>query len=83
MVKTSPSKQGVRVQSLVRDLRSHTPCDQKTKTYKQNQYFNKFNKDFKRGPYLKKNFFFKQRKMLCLRTGTFCRAEIHVFWELI
>ena len=41
--------QRVRVQSLVGELRSHVPCDQKTKTEKQEQYCNQFNKDFKNG----------------------------------
>jgi len=44
--------QGVQVQSLVGELRSHKPLGQKAKT-KQKQYYNKFNKDFKNGPYQK------------------------------
>ena len=40
--------QGVQVQSLVRELRSHKPYSQKKKPkHKQKQYYNKFNKDFK------------------------------------
>ena len=42
--------QGVQVQSLVRELRSH----EKIKHRKQKQYYNKFNKDFKSGPHQKK-----------------------------
>ena len=37
--------QGVQVQSLVRELRSHMPCE--NENINQNQYCNKFNKDFK------------------------------------
>ena len=44
--------QGVQVQSLVGELRSHKPLGQKAKT-KQKQYYNKFNKDFKNSPYQK------------------------------
>ena len=43
--------QGVRVRSLLRELRSHMPCGQKIK---QKQYCKKFNKDFKNGPHQKK-----------------------------
>ena len=45
--------QGVQVQSLVREQRSHVPRSQKIETLKekQKQYCNKFNKDFKNGPY--------------------------------
>ena len=39
--------QGVRDHSLVRELRSHMPHRQKAKKYKQKQYCNKFNRDFK------------------------------------
>ena len=46
--------QKVRVQSLVGELRSLVPCDQKTKTEKQEQYCNQFNKDFKNGLQKKK-----------------------------
>ena len=47
--------QGVQVQSLVRELRSHMPWSQKTKqTKKQKQYCNMFSKDFDNGPYQKK-----------------------------
>ena len=48
--------QGVLVRSLVRELRSHMPCDHKTKNVKQKQYCNKFTKDFKNGPHKKKPF---------------------------
>ena len=44
--------QGVQVQSLVGELRSHKPLGQKAKT-KQKQYYNKFNKYFKNSPYQK------------------------------
>ena len=37
--------QGVQVQSLVREPRSHMPCSQKNK---EKQYCNKFNKDLKK-----------------------------------
>ena len=53
--------QRVRVQSLVGELRSHVPCDQKTKTEKQEQYCNQFNKDFKNGLHLKKKTFKKKK----------------------
>ena len=43
-------KQGVWVRSLVKELRSHRHCGQKTKTVKQKQYCNKFNKDLNNGP---------------------------------
>ena len=45
--------QGVQVQSLVRELRSHMPCNQKTK-YKTKQCCNKFSEDFKNGLHSKK-----------------------------
>ena len=45
--------QEVRVSSLVGELRSHMPPVQKTRNIKQKQYCNKFNKDFKNGPYQK------------------------------
>ena len=38
------------VQSLVRELRSHMPLGQKTETWKQKSYCNKFSEDFKHGP---------------------------------
>ena len=46
--------QGAQVQSLVGELRSHMSCNQEkkkpnqTKTIKQKQYCNKFNKSFKK-----------------------------------
>ena len=58
--------QGVWVQSLVGELRSHTPHGQKTKNIKQKQYCNNFNKDFKNGPHAKKNLKKKQRRELSL-----------------
>ena len=53
--------QGVRVWSLVGEIRSHMPCSQTAKT-KQMQYYNKFNKDFlKNGPKECFLFFFLKR----------------------
>ena len=46
--------QGVRVWSLVGELRSHTPCGQKNQSIKQKQYYNTLNKDCKNGPHEKK-----------------------------
>ena len=46
--------QGVRVQSLVRELRSHMSRGKINQNIKQKQYYNKFNKDFKNGPHQKK-----------------------------
>ena len=40
--------QGVQVQSLVQELRSHKPQGQKKQNLKQKQYCNKFNKGFKK-----------------------------------
>jgi len=40
--------QGIQVQSLVEELRSHVPPDQKNQNIKQKQYCIKFNKDFKK-----------------------------------
>ena len=40
--------QGVQVQSLARELRSHIPQGQRVKNIKQKLYCNKFNKDFKK-----------------------------------
>ena len=40
------------IQSLVRELKSHSPWDQNIKK-KQKQYCDKFNKDFKSGPHQK------------------------------
>ena len=50
VIKISPSGQGVQVQSLVEELRSHMPCGQKNQSIKQKQYCNKFNKDLKNSP---------------------------------
>ena len=52
--------QGVQVQSLVGERRSHMPCGQKAK---QKQYCNKFNKHFKNGPHQKKK---KKLKKKCI-----------------
>ena len=49
--------QGVQVWSLVGELRTHMPWNQKTKHKQQKQYCNKFNKDFLNGPHQKKNIF--------------------------
>lgn len=53
MVKTLPFNSGVWVQSLVRELRSHMPRDQKPKYEIKKQYCNKFNEDFKYGSHQK------------------------------
>ena len=45
--------QGMQVQFLVRELRSHMPQAKKPKHIRQKQYCNKFNKDFKNGPHEK------------------------------
>ena len=52
----------VRVQSLVRELRSHMPHSQKT-NIKQKQYWNKFDKDLKKWSTLK--LFLKKRLKKC------------------
>ena len=44
------SMQGVWVQSLVGEQRSHIPHGQRNQNIKQKKYCNKFNKDFKNGP---------------------------------
>ena len=46
VVKTSPSVQGVHVQSLVRELRSHVPHGQETKTLDRNNIVTKSIKTF-------------------------------------
>ena len=51
-VKTSPSSAGG-MGSIHRGLRSHTSQDQ---NIKQQQYGNRFNKEFKNGPHQKKFF---------------------------
>ena len=55
VVKTSPSNVGVRVWSLVGELRSHMPRGQKNQNIKQKQYCNKFNKDLKKMVHMKKS----------------------------
>ena len=46
------------VQSLVGELRSHMPCNQKNQnTQKEKQYCDEFNKDFKHGPHQKYIYF--------------------------
>lgn len=47
-VGTLPSRVGVQVRSLVRELRSHIPVARKPKHKKQKQYCSKFNKDLKK-----------------------------------
>ena len=56
MDKTSPSNASaeVQIQSLVGELRFHMPYSQRKQNVKQKPYCNKFNKDFKNGPHLKK-----------------------------
>ena len=49
--------QGVRVQSLVKELRSHMPCSQNTQNKKQKQYCHKFNKRLFKMVYIKKKIF--------------------------
>ena len=44
VVKPSPSSAEVVAHFLVKELRSHMPCGQKTNTEKQKQCYNKFNK---------------------------------------
>ena len=41
--------------SPVGDLRSHVSLGQKNQNIKQKQYYNKFNKDFKKWPTFKEN----------------------------
>ena len=55
--------QEVRIQSLVRELKSHTPHGQ---NIKQKQHGNKFNKHFKNGPHQKNllNFTLKIRRVI-------------------
>ena len=55
VAKTPLPMQGVQVQCLVRESRFHMPHGQKTQNIKQNQYCNKFNKDFKNSPHQKKS----------------------------
>ena len=52
--------QEIQVQSLVEELRSHVPPDQKNQNIKQKQYCIKFNKDFKKMVHILKNL--KKRK---------------------
>ena len=54
MARTSPSNTGIRVQALLRELKSHKPHGQKNQNIKQKHYCNKFNKDFKNGVKKKK-----------------------------
>ena len=54
MVKTSPSNDGVWVQSLVRKLRSHMSHSQET-NHKTETICSKFNKDLKKKSILKKS----------------------------
>ena len=49
--------QGVRAQSLVKELRSHMPCSQNTQNKKQKQYCHKFNKRLFKMVYIKKKIF--------------------------
>ena len=53
MVRLCLPMQGLWVQSLVEELRSHMPHNKNTK-HKAEAYCNKFNKDFKNGPHQKK-----------------------------
>ena len=47
--------QGLWVQSLVGELRSHMPFGQKIQNIEQKQYRNKFNEDLTNGSHQKKN----------------------------
>ena len=47
--------QGLWVQSLIEEIRSHKPCSRKNQSINQKQYCSKFNEDFKNGPHQKKN----------------------------
>ena len=51
--------QGLQIQSLIGELRSHMSQGQQTEHKQQKQYCNKFNKDFKNGPHQRKKNFFK------------------------
>ena len=55
VTKISPPGRGVCVRFLVRELRSHMPQNKTKQNVKQKQYCNKFNKDFKNGPYQNTN----------------------------
>ena len=70
--------QGLGVQSLVGELRSHMSCGQKTKQ-KQKQYCNKFNKDFKSDPYQEQ----QQKKDLKKRFEWWQRADKLTYHKLI
>ena len=54
VVKILPSSAEGQGSVLVREPRSHMPCDQKNPNIKLKQYCNKLNKDFKKGPHQKK-----------------------------
>ena len=68
--------QGVWVQSLVGELRSHRPRGQKKQNIKQKQYCNKFNEDFKNGPHQKN---LKKKKELP-RDFVYINILIHYAW---
>ena len=59
VVKTSPSNVGAMLQSvlqsLIREQRLYMPPGQKKRNIKERQHCNKFNNDFKNGPYPQKN----------------------------
>ena len=54
MIKTLLPNQGVQVQFLVAELRSHVTLDKKTEQNQQKPYRDTFNKDLKNGPHPKK-----------------------------
>ena len=57
--------QGLQIQSLIGEPRSHMPQGQQTEHKQQKQYCNKFNKDFKNGPHQKK--FYKALKIMLMK----------------
>ena len=58
--------QGIWVQSLVGELRSHMPCGQKSQHIKQKHDGNRFNKDFKNGSHQK---ILKKKSISSLESG--------------
>ena len=67
--------QGVRVQFLVRELRSHTPPGLKNQSINQEQCCSQFSKDFKNGPRLKK----KKKVSATVRGG---KRKTELAWGL-
>ena len=75
--------QGVRVRSLLRELRSHMPRGQENQNIKQKQYCNKFNKDFKSGPHQKNKQTNKQNQNQSLAThkSKICKLKKKKNWK--